>query len=78
MQENHVLVCHGRVPIEELGLEAPEGVKVKEAKSAVGDSALGDRVVDIKMRQKGRSVTITLAEPITLEAVAGLAVALEW
>jgi hypothetical protein len=72
-QENGIDVRHGRVMLKQLVLEVPEDVKV--AKSTLRQ---GEKDIDAKTTQVGRTVKLTLAEPLVMEESKGVSATLGW
>jgi uncharacterized protein (DUF608 family) len=72
-QENGIDVRYGRVTLKRLVLEVPEDVKV--TKSTLRQ---GEKDIDTKTAQEGRTVTLTLAEPLVLEESKSLSATLRW
>jgi uncharacterized protein (DUF608 family) len=74
-QENHVAVKHGQVMLREVVLQTPEKVTVRETRAQVGHRTV--KVVS-RVDDQARTVTLKLAEPVTLQAGETLTVTQAW
>ena len=59
--------------MRQLTLNVPDGAKVTQTKAAVGE-----KVVEAKMSQEGRTTRVALEEPVVLEEGKSLTTTLRW
>ena len=70
---NQLSVLWGRVPVESLALEVPEGMEVPGARVMLDGIPL-----EVGTNQEGGRVTLSLPEGTVVEAGANLSVGMQW